>query len=298
MSWICEKSLSWLQLFSIKIIKCGPIPKHIAFIMDGNRRFATKNNTQKSVGHSKGFDKLSETLQWCLEIGVTEVTVYAFSIENFKRCKDEVETLMNLAREKFQRLLNEEELLREKGVHIRVIGNLNLLPDDLKRLIAKSMLITKDNNKVYLNVAFAYTSQEEITNAVLNIVKAAENNVITPDCINEQLISECLYTDQSSDPDLLIRTSGEHRLSDFLLWQIAPSCIYFTDVLWPEFRFWNFLSSILYYQRCYDTIENIKMKQNHYLIENCPIKSKQVEIFLKQIKTARQNQLQLFADLL
>lgn len=298
MSWIRDNTLSWLQLFCIKVIKCGPIPKHIAFIMDGNRRFATKNHTQRSFGHSKGFDKLSETLQWCLELGVTEVTVYAFSIENFKRSKDEVDTLMNLAREKFHKLISEEEMLREKGIHIRVIGNLSLLPDDLKQLIARSMLITKDNNKAFLNVAFAYTSQEEITSAIQNIVKAAENNIITPDCINEELISETLYTNQSSDPDLLIRTSGELRFSDFLLWQIAPSCVYFTDVLWPEFRFWNFVSSIFYYQRCFATIKNVKMKQIHNLTENCHVKSSQVDIFLKQMGDARHNQLQSYAALL
>lgn len=221
MSWIQEENkLTWFESFAINIIKCGPIPNHVAFIMDGNRRFATKSNMDKAEGHTKGFDKLSETLQWCLDVGVNEVTVYAFSIENFKRSKEEVDTLMRLAREKFARLLEEREKLNERGICIRVIGNLKLLPRDIQKTISEAMLLTKNNNKAVLNIAFAYTSREEITNSVKTIFEGVEQNELEVEDLNYALIDECLYTNKCSVPDLLVRTSGEVRFSDFLLWQV------------------------------------------------------------------------------
>lgn len=221
MSWVQEETkLSWCQRLALNVLKCGPIPKHVAFIMDGNRRFATKSNMQKSEGHSKGFDKLSETLQWCLEVGITEVTVYAFSIENFKRSQEEVDTLMRLAREKFAKLLEERDKLHEKGVCIKIIGNLSLLSDDLQKTIAEAMLLTKDNNTAILNVAFAYTSRDEITHSIKTAVKGVQDNDLSSSDITPEILTECLYT-KSSVPQLLVRTSGETRLSDFLLWQVC-----------------------------------------------------------------------------
>ncbi|XP_063225620.1 dehydrodolichyl diphosphate synthase complex subunit DHDDS [Bacillus rossius redtenbacheri] len=257
MSWIRESSLSWLQSFCIKVIKCGPMPKHIAFIMDGNRRFAQKNHIKKIDGHTKGFDKLAETLQWCLDLGVPEVTVYAFSIENFKRSAEEVDALMQLAREKFQRLLSEKDKLMEHGVCIRVIGNLSLLPPDVHKLIADAVIMTRDNSKAFLNVAFSYTARDEITAAVRTVASGVGSKALSLDDVDEALISGCLYTGCSPDPDLLIRTSGEVRFSDFLLWQICCSCIYFTDVLWPDFSFWHMLAAVLYYQRCHAQLSGL-----------------------------------------
>lgn len=184
------------------------------------RRFASKSKINKSEGHKQGFNKLSETLQWCQDIGIKEVTVYAFSIENFKRPKDEVDTLMGLAREKFKQLLEERDKLHEKGICIRVIGNLNLLPKDIQKTIAEAMLLTKDNKNAILNVAFSYTSRDEITNSINTIMKGVRDKEIELDDISEDLLEECLYTSKHSQPDLLVRTSGETRLSDFLLWQV------------------------------------------------------------------------------
>lgn len=127
--------------------------------MDGNRRFASKSRIDKKQGHSRGFDKLSETLQWCLDLGIQEVTVYAFSIENFKRSNAEVDALMSLARDKFEKLLEEKDKLHEKGIRIQVIGNLKLLPRDILSSMAEAMLLTKNNKSAVLNVAFAYTSR-------------------------------------------------------------------------------------------------------------------------------------------
>ncbi|XP_011162537.1 dehydrodolichyl diphosphate synthase complex subunit DHDDS [Solenopsis invicta] len=258
MSWITERTLNWLQSLALRIIKTGRVPSHVAFIMDGNRRFADKQNMEKKEGHSKGFEKLSETLHWCMDLGVTEVTVYAFSIENFKRSKKEVDELMDLARQKFKRLLEETDKLTDAGVCVRVIGNLSLVPEDIRKLIARAIFITKDNNKAFLNLAFSYTSRDELTHALKDIAKGIKHADILPEDVTEDLISDCLYTYKSSNPELLIRTSGEFRLSDFLMWQISNSCIYFTNVLWPEFSIWHFLSAVFYYQRCYSDLQRIR----------------------------------------
>lgn len=258
MSWISDYTLNWFQSLILKVLKTGQIPRHVALIMDGNRRYANKQNLAKGEGHLRGFDQMSKTLNWCMDFGIPEVTVYAFSIENFKRSKEEVDELMDLARQKFKKLLEEREKLMEVGVCIRVIGNLSLLPEDLHKLIAEAMVITKNNNKTFLNLAIPYTSRDEITQAVKDIANGVKHTDILPEDINEDLISNCLYTYKSPNPDLLIRTSGEIRLSDFLLWQISNSCIYFTDVLWPEFNIWHFFGAIFYYQKCYPDLQKFR----------------------------------------
>ncbi|XP_015176081.1 PREDICTED: dehydrodolichyl diphosphate syntase complex subunit DHDDS isoform X2 [Polistes dominula] len=230
--------------------------------MDGNRRYANKKRIEKINGHTEGFHKLTETLQWCLDLGIPEVTVYAFSLENFKRSKEEVDGLMKLARQKFQTLINEKQKLMENGVCVRIIGNLELLPEDLRKLIAEAMIITKNNNKAFLNIAFAYTSRDEMTYAIKDILKGIRDDDILPEDINEDLISKCLYTYNSPNPDLLIRTSGEIRLSDFLIWQVSNCCIYFADALWPEFSAWDLFAAVFYYQRCYTNLQNITKAQN------------------------------------
>uniref|UniRef100_H2MJ95 Alkyl transferase n=1 Tax=Oryzias latipes TaxID=8090 RepID=H2MJ95_ORYLA len=224
MSWIREGELNLLEKIASNVLKAGPMPKHVAFIMDGNRRFARKKNMERQEGHMQGFNKLAETLRWCKQLSIPEVTVYAFSIENFKRTKEEVDGLLDLARQKFERLLEERENLEKHGVCIRVLGDLNMLPLDLQQLIAKAVLTTKTNN----------------------------NDV------SEALLSECLYSNNSPNPDLLIRTSGEVRLSDFLLWQTSHSCLVFQSVLWPEYTFWNLCEAILQYQLNHKSIQKAR----------------------------------------
>ncbi|XP_053467789.1 dehydrodolichyl diphosphate synthase complex subunit DHDDS isoform X1 [Ictalurus furcatus] len=258
MSWIREGELSFLERLSANILKAGPMPRHVAFIMDGNRRYARKRHVERKEGHTQGFDKLAETLRWCLNLGIHEVTVYAFSIENFKRSKEEVDGLMELAKEKFLRLLEEQEKLEKHGVCIRVLGDLTLLPEDLQRLIAKSVVSTRTHNKCFLNVCFAYTSRYEITNAVREMAWGAEQGFIKSSDVSEALLSQCLYTSSSPNPDLLIRTSGEVRLSDFLLWQTSHSCIVFQSVLWPEYSFWNLCEAVLQYQLNYRSIQKAR----------------------------------------
>lgn len=221
MSWVRESSLSWTQRLALKVLKSGNVPRHVAFIMDGNRRYANKLHLSSvAEGHVHGFDKLAETLQWCLEIGIEEVTVYAFSIENFKRSQSEVDRLMELAREKFSKFMEEADQLNERGICVRMIGNWSLLPIDLQKCMAEAMMLTRNNTKAVLNVAFAYTSRDEIANSVKGIVDGVRRLELEPCDINDTLIRQCMYSGKSSDPDLLVRTSGEVRLSDFLLWQV------------------------------------------------------------------------------
>ncbi|XP_059612377.1 dehydrodolichyl diphosphate synthase complex subunit DHDDS [Phlebotomus argentipes] len=251
MSWVSDTKLPWWQRLAVRVVRVGKIPHHIAFIMDGNRRFAKKIQVEKAEGHSRGFERLSEVLRWCLDLGVKEVTVYAFSIENFKRSKEEVDALLDLASEKFDRLIEEEDKLHENGICIRIIGNMEMLPLALQQKIARAMYVTRMNSKAILNVAFAYTSRDEIAHSVRTITEGVSDSVLDQDTISDELINRCLHTKLSSDPDLLIRTSGETRLSDFLLWQVSSTILYFTKILWPEITIWHLLSGIVQYQRWY-----------------------------------------------
>ncbi|XP_053562954.1 dehydrodolichyl diphosphate synthase complex subunit DHDDS [Bombina bombina] len=258
MSWIREKELSLIERLCANVLKAGPMPKHVAFIMDGNRRYAQKCHVERQEGHSQGFEKLAETLRWCLNLGICEVTVYAFSIENFKRSKEEVEGLLELARQKFTRLLEEKEKLQKHGVCIRVLGDLTLLPLDIQKLIAQAVMETKNYSKCFLNVCFAYTARHEISNAVRESAWGVQEGLLNPSDISETLLDHCLYTSNSPHPDLLIRTSGEVRLSDFLLWQTSHSCLVFQSILWPEYTFWNLCEAVLRFQLNHGAIQKAR----------------------------------------
>ncbi|XP_078001692.1 dehydrodolichyl diphosphate synthase complex subunit DHDDS isoform X4 [Phascolarctos cinereus] len=199
-----------------------------------------------------------KTLRWCLNLGIREVTVYAFSIENFKRSKNEVDGLMELARQKFTRLMEEQEKLEKHGVCIRVLGDLQLLPLDLQELIAKAVQATRNYSKCFLNVCFAYTSRHEISNAVKEMAWGVEQGLLDPSDVSESLLDKCLYTNNSPNPDILIRTSGEVRLSDFLLWQTSHSCLVFQPILWPEYSFWNLCEAILQFQMNHSMLQKAR----------------------------------------
>ena len=202
--------------------------KHIAIIMDGNRRWAKLKNLPSAMGHKKGVDALKETLRACDDFGIKYLTVYAFSTENWNRKQEEVDFLMDLF---CKTLENETKEMHEKNVVIKFIGNLTKLPEKLQNILNNSVNLTKNNTGVNLQIAFNYGSRDEIVHAVKNIVtkgfKAEE--------ITEELVSRELYTENIPDPDLLIRTGGEMRISNYLLWQIAYSEFYVTQTFWPEF---------------------------------------------------------------
>merc|ERR1712168_1300591 len=228
-----------LLRFCYKVMRTGKIPQHVAFIMDGNRRYARKESISRKEGHSKGFDKLTEVLQWCYELHIPEVTLYAFSLENFKREPGEVEALMGIFKEKIERLLLEEDKIMKHGVCIRFVGDVSRFDDSTQ-------------------IAMAYTSRDEITNAIKEIAAGVNEGLIVESDINEELIEHCFYTSQCRPVDLLIRTSGEVRLSDFLLWQCAFSTLCFVNALWPDLTIWIFFYCVLKYQIQYDTMQNAK----------------------------------------
>ena len=202
--------------------------EHIAIIMDGNRRWAKEKNLPSAMGHKKGVDALKTTLRACKDFCIKYLTVYAFSTENWKRKKEEVDFLMELLA---ITLTNELAEMHSEGVVISFIGDISKLSNKLQKILANSVETTKNNSGVHLQIAFNYGARDEIVHAVKSIV---EKGVKSED-ITEEMISENLYTKNIPDPDLLIRTGGEKRISNYLLWQIAYSEILVTDEYWPEF---------------------------------------------------------------
>lgn len=207
--------------------------KHIAIIMDGNRRWARENNLPSAVGHKKGVDSLKNAVQSCHKFGVKYLTVYAFSTENWNRKPEEVNFLMELLANTIK---NELKELHENEVVIKFIGDLDKLNKKLQKILVDAVEKTKNNNGVNLQIAFNYGSRDEMLNAVKNISKKVLNNEISLNEISENTISNELYTKNIPDPDLLIRTGGEMRVSNYLLWQIAYSELLVIPQYWPDFN--------------------------------------------------------------
>jgi tritrans,polycis-undecaprenyl-diphosphate synthase [geranylgeranyl-diphosphate specific] len=228
-------------------IEVGKIPKHIAIIMDGNRRFARDLGIDPNLGHEKGRDKLKEVLEWCLDVGVKILTVYAFSTENLKRSRKEVNHLMRLFAENFRKM-GEDERVHEHGIRVRVLGQRDLLPEDVREAIEYAEEKTKDYDNYFYNIAVAYGGREEIVTAIRSIAQDVKDGKMSVEGIDEEAFASKLYTADVPDPDLILRTSGEERISNFLLWQLAYSELYFVDVYWPGFRKLDFLRAIRSYQ--------------------------------------------------
>ncbi len=222
------------------------LPQHIAIIMDGNGRWAKNKGLPRIEGHRQGANTLKEILRCCKDYGIKTLTAYAFSTENWGRPLPEVNFLMAL----FERLLHKELAeMNTEEICIRFIGDLSPLPSSLRQIIERSMETTKNNQAVYFNVAINYGSRHEIVKACQNIAEKIKQGEIKPEAIDESLLSKYLYTHNSPDPDLLIRTSGEMRLSNFLLWQMAYTEIYVTHILWPDFNRKEFIQALQEYQK-------------------------------------------------
>ncbi|ADP77394.1 Undecaprenyl pyrophosphate synthetase [Methanothermus fervidus DSM 2088] len=225
------------------------IPKHVAIIMDGNRRYARLiGSKDPTIGHKKGVKTLEKLLDWCIELGIKIVTVYAFSTENFKRPKHEVKKLMKLFEENFKRIKTDKKIHKNK-IRVKAIGKLELLPKNLRKAIKEAEEATKHYKERLLNVAIGYDGRQEIVDAVKKIAKKVKEGKLSLNEINEEVVDKHLYTAEVEDPQLIIRTSGEERLSGFLLWQSSYSELYFCDSLWPEFRKVDFLRAIRSYQQ-------------------------------------------------
>ncbi len=223
----------------------GEIPKHIAIIMDGNGRWAKRKGLPRVAGHQKGIETVREIVEACVNLGVQYLTLYTFSTENWKRPRVEVSTLMRLI---VKSLRDETDELHANNIRLTTIGNLDNLPNAVKRELNEAFEKTKDNNRMVLNLALSYSGRWEIAEAVRKIAEDSKNGLDT-DTITEETISKYLSTRNMPDPDLMIRSGGEFRVSNFLLWQIAYSEIFVTDTLWPNFNSSTLLEAIRDYQR-------------------------------------------------
>ena len=221
------------------------LPKHIAIIMDGNGRWARKKGFLRAAGHEKGTTAVRDVVEASAEIGIEHLTLYAFSTENWNRPKLEVDTLMRLL---VSSLKKEIKTLQKNNIRLNAIGNLKTLPKKVFRELNEVIEKTRTNDRMVLNLALSYGSREELTSAIREISLKVKNNEITADAIDESVINQHLYTRNFPEVDLLIRTSGEQRISNFLLWQIAYAELYFTKTLWPDFRKENLFEAIYNYQ--------------------------------------------------
>lgn len=222
------------------------LPKHLAIIMDGNGRWAKQKGLLRAFGHENGTKAVRTTVENCARLGIENLTLYAFSTENWNRPKLEVDTLMKLL---ISSLKKELETLQKNDIKLNAIGSLESLPEKVKKELLAVIDKTKTNNRMTLTLALSYGSREELLNAVKKISLKVKNNIISPDTIDESIINQHLYTHNLPDVDLVIRTSGEHRISNFLLWQIAYAEFYFTEVLWPDFKEQDLYEAIISYQK-------------------------------------------------
>lgn len=273
-------------LFSV--LSMGPIPRHIAFILDGNRRYANKWNLTEGGGHNAGFLNVIRMLKYCYELGIKTVSIYAFSIDNYRRKPQLVKLLMNLMRVKMEELVEVEGLVHHFGVRIYFCGNLNLLSPDLKVAAERVMAETKHNTKAVLCVNLAYTSTDEITHSIqvccdqkLSRVNGKCNAIVDPrpptsssddgdddsacaiDGIGLGDVERNMYMAVAPETDILVRTSGETRLSNYLLWQTGHGILYSPQALWPELGMFHLVWTVLNFQRSYSYLEKIKKKQEY-----------------------------------
>ena len=221
------------------------LPKHIGVIMDGNGRWAKRRGLPRSAGHQAGADTLKKIVTECNRMGIKYITVYAFSTENWKRPKDEVDFLMNLL---LNYLRDSEKTLAKENVLIRAIGGRDALSEEIREQIKKTEKFTENNTGIVMNIALNYGSREELVNAAKSLAKKVKSGELSADDIDEDMISSELYTGGQPDPDLIIRTSNELRLSNFLMWQSAYSELYFTKTLWPDFSVKDLYDAIIEYQ--------------------------------------------------
>ncbi len=229
-----------------ELIDLQKLPRHIAIIMDGNGRWAKERGKNRIFGHKNGVQSVREVSEACAELGVEYLTLYAFSTENWNRPAIEIGALMELL---VQTIRKETKTLMQNNIRLSAIGNLNSLPPRCHKELLESIEITKNNSRMQLNLALSYSGRMELHQAIIEMATEAWKHNLKPEEISEEIISDHLLTKGIPDPELMIRTSGELRVSNFLLWQIAYAELYFTDVYWPDFRKEDLYKAILDYQR-------------------------------------------------
>ena len=232
--------MSWKDKIDLK-----RLPKHVAIIMDGNGRWAKQQGKIRTFGHQHGVTAVRETTEAAAELGIEYLTLYAFSTENWNRPRFEIDALMQLL---VSTVSSEIKTLTSNDIRLHTIGNTSSLPSRVSKNLAEAVSNTANNKRMNLVLALSYSSRWELTNAMKQIAEKVKNGLINPESIDESVISEHLCTASIPDPELLIRTGGEHRISNYLLWQIAYAELYFTEKLWPDFRREDFYEAIVNYQ--------------------------------------------------
>ena len=228
-----------------EIIDYSNIPSHVAIIMDGNGRWARKINKERFFGHNRGVNSVKESINVAIELGIETLTLFAFSMENWKRPKNEINALMTLLSSSIE---NELKSMIENNIKLSVIGDLDLVPKKTRDKLLNAIIKTKNNDGLNLNLAVSYGAKQELVRAIKIISHKVKKNIISEENIDEETINEHLYTENSKNVDLLIRTGGEFRVSNFLLWQISYAELNFQKVLWPDFKKYHFLNAIIDYQ--------------------------------------------------
>lgn len=245
--FLLQPLYSLYEWYISRHLEADKMPKHVAIIMDGNRRYSKLQGNMSAIeGHKRGVDTLENVLEWCIDLGINIVTVYAFSTENFKRSEKEVEDLMNLFVKSFLSISTNKKIHKNE-VKLKAVGRLDLFPEEVRDAIKDAEKSTEKYDKRQINIAMGYDGRVEIVDAFKKIAKLVEEGKVKPEDIDEKMINDNLYTAGLEDPNLVIRTSGEERLSGFLLWQSSYSELYFTDSLWPELRKVDFLRAIRSY---------------------------------------------------
>ena len=244
---ICDTfaPLNFIMSLLLEKIDKSHLPRHIAIIMDGNGRWAKEQGQDRLFGHFHGVESVRNIVEGCAELGIEYLTLYAFSTENWDRPEYEVVGLMELL---VNTIRVEAETLHKNNIRLHVIGDINMLPELARKELDEAMQETAKNTGLNLIMALSYSSRWEINNAIKKIAEAVKANILQPEDINQQVIQKYLCTSQFPDPELMIRTSGEYRISNFLLYQLAYAELYFTSTLWPDFRKENLYEAILDYQ--------------------------------------------------
>ncbi|PCH37650.1 Di-trans-poly-cis-decaprenylcistransferase [Wolfiporia cocos MD-104 SS10] len=248
---LADKTASKIQDIVLAILAAGPVPRHVAFVMDGNRRYARMHQRRVQEGHAEGFLALRRVLEVCMKLNVRCVSAYAFAIENFKRSPEEVEALMDLAESRLLEICQYGELLDQYGVRLNVIGKTALLPDRVRAAINKAESMTRHNDRAILNLCMPYAARDDMATAVEAVVQDALENDPDHEITEADIEAHLMTTIAGSPPlDVLVRTSGARRLSDYLLWQCCEDTqLQFSKTYWPDFGLWDLIPIILDYQR-------------------------------------------------